>query len=382
MSAAPVPVCGAAPLWSRRTLLSVAAASCLALPACGRGPSLKLGLLATLAGRGAGLGEEGRNGALLAVESFVSRGERVSLLVEDDGQDPERAQQALRRLVAAPVDAVIGPFTSTVAEAVLPVAESAGLLLVSPTVTALEFHGRDDMLVRIHRTTRDNAQDYARMLQARGLRRAALAYDTGNRRFSLSWLTEFQRAYEAAGGAVVLSRPFEDSADAGTEALVQALLAAQPEVVVLVANAVDSARLGQRLRLSAPGLPLAAAEWAATETLVELAGQSLEGLLLLQPHDRDSQAPAYQAFLPAYRQRFGREPGFAAVAAHDAVTVVVTAAQRRTPGQGLKAAVLAHGPYAGLQQDIAFDAQGDTERRVLFTELHQGRFRALPEPRT
>ena len=38
-------------------------------------------------------------------------------------------------------------------------------------------------------------------------------------------------------------------------------------------------------------------EWAASESLLMLGGKALEGMVLLQSHDRDSQAPAWLRFL-------------------------------------------------------------------------------------
>lgn len=370
------------PLHRRAALGTLLAAAGWALPGCARTGGLHIGLLAGLAGRGAGLGEAGRNGVMLAVEqrNHVGgvRGRPVRLKVEDDGQNPGQAQAALRLLQGAGVDVVIGPFTSAMASAVLPLAEESGLLLVSPTVTAMSLHGKDDPLIRINRTTRDNASDYAQVLRRAGLRRAAVAFDLDNRSFSLSWLEEFRRAHAAAGGQVLEPLAFESGTDPGFGALAEALLAPQPDVVVLIANAVDGARLAQRLRQLAPKMPLAVAEWAATDTLIELGGRSIDGLMVLQPHDRDDRSPRFTAFLDDYQRRFGSEPSYGAVAAHDAATVVMDAAERRQDGQSLKAALLAHGPFQGLQQTITFDRFGDTTRKVVFTEVRDGRFRPLP----
>ena len=37
-------------------------------------------------------------------------------------------------------------------------------------------------------------------------------------------------------------------------------------------------------------------------------------------------------------------------------------------------AALRSGPFQGLQQTITFDANGDTPRKVFFTEIHEGRY--------
>lgn len=58
---------------------------------------------------------------------------------------------------------MIGPFTGGMAEAIVPITGKAGIFQVSPTITSMAFHGKDDNLFRINRTTRDNAQDYAKV---------------------------------------------------------------------------------------------------------------------------------------------------------------------------------------------------------------------------
>lgn len=63
--------------------------------------------------------------------------------------------------------------------------------------------------------------------------------------------------------------------------------------------------------------------------------------------------------------------------AHDAASVLFDALLRRRPGESPRQALLAHGPYLGLQQQIVFDAFGDGRREVTFTEIRQRRFQRV-----
>ena len=91
-----------------------------------------------------------------------------------------------------------------------------------------------------------------------------------------------------------------------------------------------------------------------------------------------TRSPAYLAFRTAYKSRFKREPGYSAVAAYDAATVALEAMALRTDQRPLKQLILANGPYQGLQQQIQFDRHGDTQRRIVFNEVHNGLF--VPAP--
>ncbi len=359
-------------------MILLALCSGLVLAGCSQKEPVKVGFIGGLTDRNSDNGQAGLNGVILAVEQFNRQGglqgRMVELVAKDDAQNPETARQSSRDLVAAKVEAVIGPFTSGMAQVIVPITGASGLFQISPTITSMDFYGKDDHLFRINRTTRDYAEDYAKALLGQGLRRAAVVYDTRNLNFTASWLKEFRTATQAAGQSLAAEIPYQsdDSADFG--AIVRQMLASKPDNLVFISGALDVARLAQQARRQAPELPIAAAEWAATEQLIELGGEVVEGLLIVQNYDRDDQSQHYRDFAEAFYKRFQRQPGYSTVAAHDATTVVLTALKNRKSGETLKQAALRSSPYQGLQQSITFDANGDTRRKAFFTRIQDGRY--------
>ncbi|OGB71412.1 MAG: ABC transporter substrate-binding protein [Burkholderiales bacterium RIFOXYC12_FULL_65_23] len=366
-----------------KTMILLAIGLNLALGGCGQKEPIKIGFIGGLTDRNSDNGQSGLNGVILAVEQFNRQGGRegqmVELVTKDDAQNPATAQQSSRELVAAKVEAVIGPFTSGMAKVIVPITAQNGIFQVSPTITSMDFYGKDDNLFRINRTTRDYAEDYASVLMSQGLRRTAVAYDTRNLNFTASWLKEFRAAEQAAGQSLAAEIAYEsgDSTDFGQ--VISQMLASKPDSLVFISGALDVARLAQQARKQAPKLPIAAAEWAATEQLVELGGEVVEGLLIVQNYDRDDQSERYRDFADAFYKRFQRQPGYSTVAAYDATTVVLTALKNRRRGETLKQAALRSGPYQGLQQSITFDANGDTRRQAFFTTIQNGRYVKLQD---
>ena len=353
-------------------------AAVLALAGCQPPPPIQIGFIGGLSDRNSDNGQSGLNGVILAVEQFNREGgvdgRMVELVSRDDAQDAATARRAADDLVAAKVEAVIGPFTSGMAKVIVPVTGAAGIFQVSPTITSMDFFGQDDNLFRINRTTRDNARDYARVMHGLGQRRIAVAYDLRNRNFTESWLKEFRAAVGERGDTLAAEVPYESAADADFAAVVARMLQGQPDSLFFISGALDVARLAQQARKQAPTLPIGASEWAATEQLIDLGGEVVEGLLIVQNYDRDDASPRFTAFSEAYFKRFQRNPGYSSVSAHDAATVVLTALRQRQKGLTLKQAALRAGPYQGLQQTIRFDANGDTERTVFFTQIRGGRY--------
>jgi branched-chain amino acid transport system substrate-binding protein len=348
------------------------------LVGCSKPEPIQIGFVGGLSDRNSDNGQSGQNGVILAVEQFNREGglngRTVELVSRDDAQDKAVAAKAASELVEARVEAVIGPFTSGMAAVIVPVTGQAGIFQISPTITSMDFYGKDDNLFRINRTTRDNAQEYAKVMLGRGQRHIAVAYDLRNKNFTESWLKEFRSAVTATGATLAAEVPYESGADTPFDQVVQTMLRGKPDSLFFISGALDVARLAQQARKLAPTLPIGASEWAATEQLVELGGNVVEGLLIVQNYDHEDQSPRFREFSDAYFKRFQRNPGYSSVSAYDAATVVLTALKSRNKGESMKAAALRAGPYKGLQQQIVFDANGDTTRKVFFTEIRGGRY--------
>jgi branched-chain amino acid transport system substrate-binding protein len=340
--------------------------------------AVRIGYLGGLSGRFSDLGESGRNGVQYAIDEANQaggiKGRRVELLVRDDGQDPEKAIAALDELVAARVELVIGPMTSAMAEVVVPAAERAGIVLISPTVTAHKFFELDDHFFLIMVSARDEARLSAQYHFRDGsARRIAVIHDTRNRAYTESWLAEFTSTFQQQGGEV-FPQPFESGPDADLEAPVRRALARRPDVVLMIASAVDAARLAQKVRERDVRVTLAASQWATTERLIELGGQHVEGLISHNYFDRRSSADSMRRLRDAYIERFRREPGFAGVAAYDAARVAIAALERRGAGQDVRSSLLANGPFPGADGTIAFNRFGDSGRAPRVTVVRDGQF--------
>ncbi|MCM8613737.1 ABC transporter substrate-binding protein [Accumulibacter sp.] len=362
----------------RAPVLVVALA--LLLAGCAPPPEpISIGFIGGTSGRVADLGIAGRDGVQLAVDLRNQAGgvggRAVRLLIRDDEQNPEVAAGALRELIDQGVVAVVGPMTSAMAMAMVPIANEAKLLLISPTVSTEDLSGRDDFFFRVGSSNHANAAEVARhhLQRAPGQRRLAVAYDVGNRAYSESWLSGFRTVFEAGGGQLLKTLAFESGGETSLRQVAGELLASNPDGILIVANSVDTALLCQQLRKLGSALPIRAAEWAATERLLELGGKAVEGLMVGQNFNRSSEAPRYLAFREAYSERFHRDPGFGGTLSFDAANVLLEALARRQGEQSVKEALLNVRRFDGLQAPIVFDDSGDVQLGVFMTVVRDGR---------
>ena len=359
-----------------------AALAAFLLVACGPKEPIRIGFIAGTSGRVADLGIAGRNGTQLAIEIANQKGgidgRKIELLVRDDEQNAEVARQRYKELSAAKVAAVVGPMTSGMAMAILPLVNESRLLTISPTCTANELGGKDDYLFRVVTSTRYYATLAAKyQFEVQGVRRVSVIFDHRNKSFSESWVGDFRSTFEQLGGKVLSVRGFDSGDEGGLGSMAEEALRTAPDAVVMVANSVDAALLSQHLRKRAPSIKLGAAEWAATERYIELAGKAAEGVVMAQFFDRSSSVPTYVAFRQKYVERFGEEPGFGSVTAFDAANVLIEALSRH-PGLPSKEAVLSIRKFSGAQNAIEFDATGDVVRDTFVTVIRDGKFVVVP----
>ncbi len=133
------------------TLLRIAAVAC----ALAVGPAaaqekpqdkLKIGLITTLSGPPAALGNQQRNGLQLALKTLGDKlgGREVELLVQDDELKPDVAVSKVKAFVERDkVDFVVGPIFSNILQAIIKPATDSGAFLISPNAGTSSFAGRD-----------------------------------------------------------------------------------------------------------------------------------------------------------------------------------------------------------------------------------------------
>ena len=346
---------------------------------CQKSEPVRLGFVAGLTGRVADLGVAGRNGVQLAVEQQNAAGGinglPVELIVKDDEQNPETARRVVAELIDQKVEVIVGPMTSSMAMAVMPQINASKSILLSPTVTTTDLGGKDDNFLRVIALTTDYASKSARyQFEKRGVRTVSIIYDSGNKSYTESWLNAFLETFSRLGGKVLLTKSFQSGKDTVFMPIVQELLAAQADSVLIVSNAVDSALICQQLRKLSPTQRITMAEWASTERFTELAGSAAEGVVVSQFLDRNDTTPRYRDFVAAYRARFNQEPGFAGVAGYDAARVAFKAYDLRKEGESIKSAMINRKDFQGVQQPLSIDRFGDADRKTFVTEIRGNKY--------
>jgi branched-chain amino acid transport system substrate-binding protein len=126
--------------------VAIVAALGLGLSAAQAQDHLKVGVIATLSGPPAVLGQQMRNGFDLAVKTLGGKlgGRDVDVTVADDELKPDEAVTKVKELIDRDkVDFVVGPIFSNILAAIMKPVTEANVILISPNAGTSSFAGKD-----------------------------------------------------------------------------------------------------------------------------------------------------------------------------------------------------------------------------------------------
>jgi branched-chain amino acid transport system substrate-binding protein len=161
---------------------------------------VKIGLITTLSGSPAAIGQQQRNGLQLALKELDNKlgGRDVELLIQDDELKPDVAVSKVKAFVERDkVDFVVGPVFSNILAAILKPATEGGAILISPNAGTSSFAGKDcnPNLFVVSYQNDQNAEAMGKYAQDTGLKKVFLI--APNYQAGKDELAGFKRYYRA-----------------------------------------------------------------------------------------------------------------------------------------------------------------------------------------
>ena len=353
---------------------------------CQRQRPLVLGFAGQLTGTFSDLGVQGRNGATLAVEELNQAGgvagRKLKLLAVDDGNTPDAALAGDESLLDAGAVAIIGHMTSSQTMAVLPMAESRGALLVSPTTATPALTAKKDSFFRLIPDNSSWAAALAEFaLKSRRIERVFVLGDSDNAVYTASFNNAFIRNFREQGGVIGGAAEFSSKARPDWKTLVADAAASGAQAVVLTASARDVAEFAKARALAGVDMLILCPTWPYTREILVAGGESVEGIIFATSYTEENDTPGFKSFQHRYQARFGWEPNFAAAYSYEAVLLLAKALET-TGGErkGLEEALVSTGMIQGVIGDFMLDQFGDVSRGTFLVTIEQGRFVTARRP--
>jgi branched-chain amino acid transport system substrate-binding protein len=361
---------------------------------------LVVGLYGSLTGPEAAYGQSAREGVELALaELRAGRGGRIGgldvrLLVEDDRGDSAEAVTAVRRLVhERRAAAVIGEMASPRSLAAAPVCQQARVPMISPASTHPRVTQAGDFVFRVCFVDPFQGAAMARFaVEHQRLRRVAMLVDRDND-YSAGLADDFMAAFERLGGAVVHVRTYR-AGDPDFRAQLADLARHAPQALYVPGYYAEVGRIARQARALGLAVPLLGGDGWESDRLFEVGGAALEGCYHTSHFAADNPDSTQQAFLEAYRARFGRPADAVAGLAYDAASVLFAALgrladedraalralsparadspQRERATRRLRDLLAATRNFPGVTGNITLDARRDAVKPAVVVGIRDG----------
>lgn len=347
-------------------VMAMSVAASLLLAATAMAAPVKIGLMCPLTGKWASEGQDMRNIVeLLAAELNKAggiNGNKVELVVEDDGGDPRTAALAAQKLTTSGVVAVIGTYGSAVTEASQNIYDEAGIVQIATGSTAVRLTEKG--LKNFLRTApRDDEQGMvaAKLIKTKGYKAVALLHD--NSSYAKGLADETKALLDKAGTKVV----FYDALTPGERdytTILTKLKAANPDIIFCTGYYPEVGMLLRQKLEMKWNVPMMGGDAANHADLVKIAGKdAAKGYFFLSPPGpADLDSPVAKATLKAYKDKYNGVPGSVwSVLAGDAFNVIVEAVKNGKPESAAIGAYLKGKlkNYPGLTGQISFNEKGD-----------------------
>lgn len=340
--------------------------------------TIVIGGIFPLTGAIATYGQSSKNAIELAVSEVNEAGGVLGKEVEVEFLDnkstaPESALAA-EKLIGSGVVAILGPVASSNSLAAAPVAQEAGVVLLSPTSTAPEVTLVGDYIFRACFLDPFQAGSAVRLaVDELGAQTAAILYDTGSD-YSKGLADVFEAEFTASGGEVLEIGEFVDT-ETDYSAILTRVKDKNPDVVY-VPSYYGTAGLivKQAADLGIDAVFIGADGWDSPQ-FVELAGDAAEGHFFTNHYTPADPKPEVQNLLAGYAAAYGGEvPDALAVLAYDAAKLLMNAieAAGSTESEAIRDALWATEGFEGASGTFSFDENRNPVKSLVVNTFVDG----------
>ncbi len=283
---------------------------------------VKVGMITTLSGGGAGLGIDVRDGFLLALKMAGDAGAAVEVVIEDDQRKPDVAVQLADKMIQSDqVDVLTGIIWSNLAMAVVPAATAQGKFYLSPNAGPSQLAGAG-----CHENYFNVAWQNDNLHEAAG----AYANDAG---FAKSFilapnypagkdaLTGYKRFFEGEVVQEVYSKLGQT--DYAAE-IAQIRASGADSVFFFLPGGMGIAFLKQYAG-SGVDLPVVGPAFSFDQGILQAVGEAALGVKNTSQWSKDLDNPANTAFVAAFQAEYGRLPSLYASQGYDTANLLLSA---------------------------------------------------------
>jgi branched-chain amino acid transport system substrate-binding protein len=348
-----------------KTLLAAVCAAVLATAGLADDHKVKVGMITTLSGGGAGLGIDVRDGFLLAAK--MAGNDNLEVVVEDDQRKPDIAVQLADKMIQSEkVDVLTGIIFSNLAMAVIPAATAQGKFYLSPNAgpSALAGKGCHPNYFNVawqNDNLHEAAGGYANSAGFKNSFILAPNYPAGQ-----DALTGYKRIYEGELAGEVFTKLGQK--DYASE-IAQIRASNADSVFFFLPGGMGISFLKQYAD-SGLDLPVVGPAFSFDQGILQAVGDAAMGVKNTSQWNKDIDNDANTAFVEAFQAEYGRLPSLYASQGYDTANLLLSAMEKAdvSDAEAFRAA-LKEADFDSTRGDFAFAANNHPVQDIYVREV-------------
>ncbi len=332
--------------------LTTALIAGLAVAAPAFADPVKVGMITTLSGGGAGLGIDTRDGFQLALKQAGDKAKDIELLIEDDQQKPDVAVQIADKMIQSDnVDVLTGIVWSNLAMAVVPAAVQQGKFYLSTNAAPSALAGKGC-----------NPNYFSVSYQNDNLHEAAGAYanDAGFKKVFImapnypagkDSLAGFKRFYKGE----IASEVYTQVGQTDYAAEIAQIRAAGADAVFFFLPGGMGIAFMKQYAGSGVETPVIGPAFSFSQDVLPAVGEAALGVKNTSNWSKDIDNEANKTFVEAFKTEYGRLPSIYAAYGYDTANLLTSALEKAQPSDtdGFRAALKA-ADFASVRGKFSF----------------------------
>lgn len=365
---------------SKFLLLPVIAALASAVIGCksANEDTINIGEVAALTGGTATFGQSSHNGTQMAVDEINAAGgllgKQVKLYTEDDQSKQGEAGIVAKKLISrSNVIALLGEVASGRSLEMGPIAQAAGVPMISPASTNPKVTEAGDHVFRICFIDPFQGTVMSKFALSKGWKKVAILTDS-KQDYSVG-LTEFFKKHFAANGGTIVGEQSYGSGDKDFKAQITAIKSGAPDAIFASGYYNEVALIAVQAKELGLTVPLLGGDGWDSPSLLEVGGKAMEGCFFSNHFSNEDQSPAIQDFVKKYEAKHGAKPDAMAALGYDSAKILFDSIKRAasTDGKALRDAIAATKDYPGITGMITLDENRNANKPAVILTIKGGK---------
>jgi branched-chain amino acid transport system substrate-binding protein len=341
---------------------------------------IKVGEFASLTGGNASFGQSSHKGTQLAIEAINAAGgvlgKNLQLITEDDQSLAGQPATIVQKFIAEDkVVAVLGEVASSKSLEAAPICQQNHIPMISPASTNPKVTEVGDYIFRICFIDPFQGTVMAKFALAQGWKKVAVLTDV-KQDYSVGLADFFVKYFTAHGGEIVKEQKYS-TGDKDFKPQLTSLKGAQPDAIFVPGYYAEVALIGKQARLLGLKVPLLGGDGWVGDSLLKVAGNSLDGSFFSCHFSAEDKSPAVQDFVAKFRAKYQETPDDMAALGYDSAMILAEAIKRAgtTEGDKLRDAIAATKNHPGITGSITLDAQRNAAKPAVILTIRDGGFK-------